>query len=188
MATKKPRATRTSEIKNFAGIGEPIKVTRSRARRSTITARRKDGIFEILIPASLSALQETQWVQKMHAKYAAGTNTSAPPSDSELFERALMLAHRYLPEGVEPASVRWVTNQTTRWGSCSGLERTIRLSHELKEMPQYVIDSVLVHELAHLVHPHHGPSFRELESRFERFAEAKAFLAGVSFARGRGPA
>lgn len=121
----------------------------------------------------------------MYAKYAVRRG-NGPASDADLEQRAQQLAARYLPDGIAPASVRWVTNQNSRWGSCTSADRSIRLSHELREMPQYVIDSVLVHELAHLVHPNHGPEFRAIEAQFERLAEARAFLEGATHAKNRG--
>ena len=55
-----------------------------------------------------------------------------------------------------PASVRWVTNQNGRWGSCTPADRTIRISHRIQDMPDWVIDYVLLHELAHLIVPSHN--------------------------------
>lgn len=181
-----PRPTRISTLTHFRGIDEPIRITRSTARRSTVAARRREGVFELLIPASMSAREEERWVRTMYQKYGLRHKKSLQESDRELHDRALELARRYLPHGYTPASVRWVSNQKSRWGSCTSAERSIRLSDELRGMPQYVIDSVLIHELAHLVYPDHGPKFRTLERSFERHTEARAFLDGVSFQKNRG--
>lgn len=120
----------------------------------------------------------------MYTKY--GVLRDVPPSDGELQEHAEALAAQYLPSGYALASIRWVDNQRHRWGSCSSAERSIRLSSELQGMPQYVIDFVIVHELAHLVHPDHSAAFREIERAYPHWEKAKAFLDGVSFARRRG--
>ena len=89
----------------------------------------------------------------------------------------MTLSERYLV-GVRPASVRWVTNQTTRWGSCSHYTGDIRISHRLRPVPAWVLDSVLVHELAHLSHPDHSPAFHRLANSYPRHREAGTFLAG----------
>lgn len=180
-----PRPTRTSTLAHFPGIDEPIRITRSTARRSTVTARRREGVFELLIPATMSAREEERWARTMYEKYGVRHQKSLQESDRELQDRALELARRYLPDGFAPASVRWVSNQKTRWGSCTSADRSIRLSDELQGMPGYVIDSVLIHELAHLVYPDHGQEFRALERSFERHTEAKAFLDGVTFQKNR---
>ncbi|GAA1342054.1 M48 family metallopeptidase [Arthrobacter roseus] len=106
--------------------------------------------------------------------------------DSELRRRALKLSGSYLPGAPEPVSVRWVSNQSTRWGSATPSRKTIRLSDQLKGMPSWVIDYVLLHELAHLLVPSHGKHFWDLLSVYPQLEQARAFLDGVSFAAGRG--
>ena len=84
----------------------------------------------------------------------AAREQRARRTDSELTARAQRLAARYLPDhphAARPASVRWVQNQNGRWGSCTPADGTIRISHRVQEMPDWVIDYVLLHELSHLV-------------------------------------
>ena len=83
-------------------------------------------------------------------------------------------------------SVTWSTRQRHRWGSCTPARRTIRLSAQLRGMPDWVVEAVLVHEVAHLLESGHGPRFQRLVARHPRYAEAMAFLAGVTYAQGRG--
>jgi predicted metal-dependent hydrolase len=73
-----------------------------------------------------------------------------------------------------------VTNQEKRWGSCTAETGEIRLSHRLRGVPDWVLDAVLVHELAHLVHPDHSAAFHALADRYERQAEASVFLDGFA--------
>jgi hypothetical protein len=80
-------------------------------------------------------------------------------------------------------SVSWVTNQNSRWGSCTPADGTIRLSSRLLGMPGWVIDYVLLHELAHLVQPGHGPKFWSLMEGFPRTERARGFLEGFAAAR-----
>ena len=90
-----------------------------------------------------------------------------------------MLCARYrLPV---PASVRWVDNQQTRWGSCTPQDRTIRISSRLASVPLWVLDYVLVHELAHLVHADHGAEFWTVVARYPKVARAQGFLEGLSW-------
>ncbi len=100
-----------------------------------------------------------------------------PLDDDALSARAVALSERYLV-GVRPVSVRWVTNQTARWGSCSYYSGHIRVSHRLRAVPSWVLDSVLVHEVAHLTHPDHSPAFHRLAGAYTRHDEAGTFLAG----------
>ena len=97
--------------------------------------------------------------------------------DEGLLARAIDLSDRYLV-GTYPASVRWVTNQSARWGSCSYYSGHIRVSHRLRVVPEWVLDSVLVHEVAHLTHPDHSAAFQKLAGAYPRHMEAGVFLAG----------
>ena len=51
-------------------------------------------------------------------------------------------------------------------------------------MPDWVLDYVLVHELAHLVVPGHGPQFWSLVDRYPRTERARGYLEGVAAATG----
>jgi predicted metal-dependent hydrolase len=77
-----------------------------------------------------------------------------------------------------------VANQGSRWGSCTPVDRTIRLSSRLQGMPSWVVDYVLVHELAHLLVPGHGPDFWALVEQFPRTERARGYLEGVSATAG----
>jgi predicted metal-dependent hydrolase len=106
-------------------------------------------------------------------------------TDTALQTRAARLAQRYLPEyaiAARPASVRWVNNQNGRWGSCTPADQTIRISHRVQEMPDWVIDYVLLHELAHLVVPSHNGRFWDLVARYPKTERARGYLEGVSAA------
>jgi hypothetical protein len=54
--------------------------------------------------------------------------------------------------------------------------RTIRISNKLANLPQWVEDYVIVHELAHLIEPNHGPRFKILVHRYPLAERAIGFL------------
>ena len=58
--------------------------------------------------------------------------------------------------GAPPSEVR-IVEQTRRWGSCS--TSTLRINWRIIQAPRSLIDYVLAHEVAHLVHEHHGHAF-----------------------------
>jgi predicted metal-dependent hydrolase len=110
------------------------------------------------------------------------------PGDDDLMRRATALSRTWLDGRAEPLTVRWVDNQRSRWGSCTPADRTIRLSRRLQDMPTWVIDYVLVHELAHLLEAGHNPRFWALVAGYPRAEQAKAWLDGYSAgARLEGP-
>jgi predicted metal-dependent hydrolase len=121
----------------------------------------------------------------MAAKLAARLlRRRAAPNLSEphgLAQRATELSERYFRGRAVPAEVRWVSNQEkTRWGSCTPATGTIRISTRLRQVPPWVLDSVLLHELAHLLDSSHGPAFKDLVARYPRTADAGLWLAGYS--------
>ncbi len=78
--------------------------------------------------------------------------------------------------------MRWVGAMRSRWASCTPAERTIRLSRALQDLPVWVQDYVLLHELAHLIEPGHGPRFWRLLEGYPRTERARGYLDGVSAA------
>ncbi|MFF4766533.1 M48 family metallopeptidase [Streptomyces sp. NPDC001255] len=173
-------------VRHAAGQSQPeraaVEVRRSARRRRTVSAYREGDRTIVLIPARMSAAEEQRWVTKMLDRLAAQEGKRRL-GDAELTERAAHLSRQYLDGRARPDTVRWVTNQNTRWGSCTPAEGSIRLSHRLQGMPEYVIDYVLLHELAHLLVPGHGARFWALLDAYPRTERARGFLEGVVAAR-----
>jgi predicted metal-dependent hydrolase len=156
-----------------------VEVRRSARRRRTVSAYRDGERTVVLLPARMSRAEEERWVATM-LEQLAKREAKARPSDDALLERAHSLSTRYLGGRAKPASVRWVDNQQSRWGSCTPIDRTIRLSRRLADMPSWVLDYVLLHELAHLLVPGHGPKFWALLESYPRTERARGFLEGVA--------
>jgi predicted metal-dependent hydrolase len=165
-----------------------VEVRRSPRRRRTVSAYRDGERVVVLIPARFSRAEEREWVDRMLERLDA-REQRARHSDQDLCARAIRLLTRYLPdhrEQARPASVRWVANQNGRWGSCTPADRTIRVSDRIRGMPDWVVDYVLLHELAHLIVPSHGTEFWALVNRYPRAERARGYLEGVSAATGLG--
>lgn len=161
-----------------------IEVRRSARRRRTVSARREGKRIVVMIPAGFSRAEEAHWVAKMVARLDTGTprGRRRASTDAALMRRARELSDEYLDGRGHPVSVRWVAIMRTRWGSCTPADRTIRISQKLQEMPSWVQDYVLVHELAHLLVPGHGADFWALVGRYPRTERARGYLDGVSAA------
>ena len=149
------------------------RVVRSRRRRKTIEASLVDGVLEVRIPAWLSRAEEAKCVDEMRNRFEAD-----PALDDIALERRARRLARLL-DLPQPNSVRWVTNQNKRWGSCTPSTGTVRISHRMARFPSWVIDYTLAHELAHLVEAGHGPEFHALVQRYDRADQAEGFLLGV---------
>jgi predicted metal-dependent hydrolase len=156
-----------------------VEVRRSQRRRRTVSAYREGDRIVVLVPASLSRRQEAEWVETMVARVEKA-EARRRPSDDDLMQRAIDLNHTWLDGRAVPASVRWVDNQRSRWGSCTPVDRSIRLSRRLQDMPGWVADYVLVHELAHLIEAGHNDRFWSWVARYPQADRARAWLDGYS--------
>jgi hypothetical protein len=158
-----------------------VDVVRSARRRRTVAAHREGDRIVVSVPARMSRAEEARWVELLVTRVLAKEARLAP-SDGELLERSTRLSATYLDGRAVPASVRWVDTMRTRWGSCTPLDRSIRLSRRLSGMPEYVVDYVLLHELIHLLVPGHGPKFRAELASYPQIERAEGFLEGLSAA------
>jgi predicted metal-dependent hydrolase len=154
-----------------------VEVRISKRRKKTSEAKWVAGRIVVSVPAHLSAESRQKTVDWLVERLLTRHQLQSGLTDDDLLARAIELSDRYLV-GAHPVSVRWVTNQTARWGSCSYYSGHIRVSHRLRVVPEWVLDSVLVHEVAHLSHADHSPAFHKLADAYPRHKEAGIFLAG----------
>ncbi|QWC84427.1 M48 family metallopeptidase [Nocardioidaceae bacterium] len=164
-----------------------VEVRRSRRRTRTVQAYKEDGRVVVMVPARFSRAEEREWVDKMVAKLDRAERRRRP-SDAALTARARRLSDTYLGGLARPHSVRWVDNMTTRWGSCTPSDASIRLSRRLQQMPPWVLDYVLVHELAHLLEANHNADFWAWVDAYPQAERAKGFLDGWCAAQQSGAA
>lgn len=151
-----------------------VTVIRSTKRRKTAQARLVDGRLEVRIPARSSRAEEARLVDQFRRRFAPDTTKAAV----DLATRARRLARTLdLPH---PREIRWVTNQTHRWGSCTPSTGVIRISERLAGFPLWVIDYVIVHELAHLVERRHDQRFAALVARYSLAERAEGYLLAKS--------
>ena len=163
-------------------VPEPtVEVRRSRRRRRTVAAYRDDDKVIVMIPARMSRAEEQEWVSTMLARLGRQEKRRRP-SDAALMRRAKELNARYLDGRATPRTVRWVDNQNSRWGSCTPADKAIRLSRRLQGMPGWVLDYVLVHELAHLLEVGHTAKFWSWVDNYPKAERAKGYLEGVAAA------
>jgi hypothetical protein len=159
--------------------GEPeVEVRVSTRRRKWASAFWSEGKVVVALPATMPVSARAAMVECLVLRLLRRRPHLAA-SDHDLQVRAGELSDRYLG-GVRPASIRWVSNQRSLWGSCTLQTTAIRISDRLKVVPSWVLDAVLVHELAHLVEADHSERFRALVARYPRTKDADLFLDGFS--------
>jgi predicted metal-dependent hydrolase len=155
----------------------PIHIVASRQRRRTVAARLRSGVLELLVPASMSGAERNHWAEVMRGRLERSMRRKRP-SDERLMERALVLNQRHFGGRLRWTSIGYA-DMRRLWGSCTFTDGAIRIARRAATLPEWVIDYLLVHELAHLEHSDHGPAFHELENRYPLTERAKGYLLAV---------
>ena len=117
---------------------------------------RVDLIENHLVIASAAPERTPEKIQKAIATYFDAQARLHLPERVEYFSKAM---------GVAPSGLSFRC-QKTRWGSCSSLGH-VSFNWKLVFAPEAVIDYLVVHELAHLVHANHSKSFWDLVKKHD---------------------
>ncbi len=159
---------------NFMSSRYPIEVIRSDRRVKTVSARIVEGVIRVRIPSWMSSRDEAKFVTDIVARIELQRRSDG----IDLAGRARVLAEKFdLPL---PESIRWSKTQRQRWGSCSTHSGHIRISDRLVDAPPWVLDHVIVHELAHLVVPNHSAAFDALVQRNPLAERAIGYLMALN--------
>ena len=153
-----------------------VEIRTSARRRKTGVAFWEAGHVVVVVPERMSRTARDDFADQLVKQLLKRTGRRHA-SDAGLATRAAALADQYLG-GVRPSSIRWSSRQQRRWGSCSLQSREIRIASRLQTVPEWVLDGVIVHELAHLLEAGHTARFHEIANRYPRQSEAHTYLDG----------
>lgn len=156
----------------------PVEIVRSAKRKKTVSAELKNGVLIVRAPARMSDRQLAPIIEKLQQRLQKKAARS-PQSDAELEAMAQQLNRTYFANRLKWESIRYVTNQNNRFGSCTPMLGTIRISHRLATMPEWVLKYVVVHELAHLEEANHGPNFWALVNQYPLTERARGYLMAI---------
>jgi predicted metal-dependent hydrolase len=173
-----------SDVATAGEDGFAVEIRRSTRRKRTVSAYRDGDRIIVLVPSRLRRADEqrlvAELVERVTERERLALAGGARASDDALMQRCRELSRRHLDAVAYPASVRWVKGMRTRWASCTPIDATIRVSERLRSVPDWVLDYVLVHELAHLQVAGHGPRFWQLVENYPRTERARGYLDGLS--------
>lgn len=163
------RAPQPSPVEPFA-----VEVVRSKKRRRSVSASMVNGVLRVSIPSWMSVVEEQGAVDEMVRRFKRRIATT----DIDLMQRARQLAKAHslrLPDVIE-----WAENLTSVWGLCTPSSGRIRISTRLVGAPAWVLDYVIVHELAHLHVAAHNPDFWAIVHRYPKAERAIGYLIAKS--------
>ncbi|MFQ5613143.1 MAG: M48 family metallopeptidase [Anaerolineae bacterium] len=157
-----------------------IEIIRSEKRQKTVSARLDEErkVMVVRAPATMSDEELQPIIENLKGRLERKL-AKRELDDTTLQRRARKLNRQFFRGRLKWKSITWSTNQNTRFGSCTPSQGTIRISHRLAKVPAFVLDYVLVHELAHLLQPNHGPKFWKLVNRYPRTERARGYLMAL---------
>ena len=155
-----------------------IKITRSRRRRKTVSARQAGDVLLVAAPAAMSDAELAPIIEKLRRRIERGARRRRV-DDADLARIAGQLNREHFGGTLKWRSITWTANQERKFGSCTPVLGTIRISHRIATMPRFVLEYLVMHELSHLAEPGHGPAFWALVNRYPRTERARGYLMAV---------
>jgi predicted metal-dependent hydrolase len=151
------------------------KLTRKRIKRINLYVKAPDGRVEVTAPLftpklviDAFVLSKADWIRKKQAQMALSAASERPEEPISEAERAELKERiaRLLPAwtertGLKPSS--WhVRSMRTRWGSCNTRTGRVNFALQLARKDDECLNYIILHELAHLRVPNHGPEFKAI--------------------------
>ncbi len=156
----------------------PLEIVRSERRRKGVSAELKQGTLIIRAPVHLSDEELMPIIQQLQERIVQRARPVAE-SDEALTHRAQRLNQQYFQGQLQWQSIRYVKNQQKQHGSCTPSKGTIRISDKIANMPEWVRDYVVMHEISHLVEANHSPRFWKLVNRYPLTERARGYLMAL---------
>jgi predicted metal-dependent hydrolase len=153
-----------------------VKVIRSPDRKKTIQAKMVGETLVVYLPTGMHREEERKLIEKVKEKIERNKQKKQLNKDDFLIKRFNEFNSLYFQGKLKVNSIEFVTNQERVRGSCTPNKGTIRVSHRLLEMPKWVLDYVIMHEMTHLLHPNHSKEFWKKVGEYEYTERARGFL------------
>ena len=161
------------------GVTLRTRIVRKRVRN--INVRLVNDELRVSAPPEVPQSELDEVVLRLAGKLVRRARAATLNSAEAALKIARRVAVRF-PKSPQISDVRFVTTQRSRWGSYSQRTGVIRLHAGLDQLPAWVLEAVVAHELAHAFHANHSPEFWALlRTVYPDTDRARAFLAGVSW-------
>ena len=156
-----------------------VKINYSNKRSRTVSAQLINGSLLVNAPAAMPRERLEKIIGNFKVRFERRKLKEELNRERPLAEIAAKLNKRYFNGKLKINSIEYATDQNSRFGCCNRRDASIRISHRLSLMPEWVRNCVIIHEMAHLIEPNHSATFWNIVSRYELAERAKGYLMAV---------
>ena len=157
-----------------------------RLKKSARWVRKDEKTIVVRIPYRMARQNMDTLLDDVRRQLGKMRKPARRRTDDDLQHRADTVNQKYFNGTITWNSIRWVSNMRNRLGSCTNggvTDGNIRISDRIHDWPQWVVDYVIAHELAHRVHSDHGGEFwGYLRSAYPFVDKAIGFIEGIGYA------
>ena len=157
-----------------------VKISYSAKRKRTVSARLEGDVLLVTAPSNINKDRLEKIVEKLKGRINSRRQKARLKKDRPLEEITQKINRKYFENRLNVRSIEYSHHQKKRYGSCDHVTGTIRISSRIKDVPGWVRDYVIVHEMAHLIEPNHGKDFYDLVARYELAERARGYLMGMT--------
>ena len=158
-----------------------VKVARSDRRKKTISARLVEDTIHINVPANTSEVHLKELISNFKKRFERRKLKKELNAKQDLKSVVGRLNERHFDSRLKVNKIEYATDQYKKFGCCNYKSKTIRISHQLIEMPPWVRDYVIFHEMAHIIEPNHSSAFWKIISRYRLAERARGYLMAKGF-------
>jgi len=153
-----------------------VEITRSSRRRKSVGARLKGNVMLVSAPCHIPDTSLESIIKSLKEKFSKSLLRKKLNQEKCLVDVAEGINRKYFYGKLKDYFIEYVTGQKSKFGCCNYQSRSIRISHRIAFMPQWVRDYVIMHELAHLIEPNHSKAFWDLVANYKLAERARGYL------------
>jgi len=153
-----------------------VEIRRSKRRKKTVSARLDGDVMYVYAPVDTPEKELHKIIKNFKKRFTRRNLKRELNEEQNLSEVFGRLNKKYFNGKIKIKSIEYVTNQQKKYGSCDYRKKTIRLSHYIAQMPDWVRNYVIIHEMAHILEPNHSKAFWDIVYRYKLAERARGFL------------
>lgn len=155
---------------------EGIKIIRSSRRRKSVSARLCGSQMIVRAPKNISETELNKIVNKLRQRFTRRKLKQELNKTKDLKTLFDKFNQQYFNGVLMIESIEYTAGLNSKFGWCDYRNKRIKISHFLANMPEWVRDYVIIHEMAHLIEPNHSQKFYDIANRYKLAERARGYL------------